>query len=401
MKIKYVGDDPLRGIIFDWKFLRREYKKMKIPKQFFYPLKADFDKCGWYVALSDRARGKTSETLILGMLMNKHYGTIIHYLRNSEKSIRPYSLNQLFSTLIKYGYIEQITDGQYNDVYYYGHRWYYCLKDEHGKRVETAPHHFMICMHLTESDDRKSSYNCPTGDLIIFDEFIELSGYGYSDYIRFNDLISTIFRDRETCVIFMLSNTIDRNSQWFDELCIRDDINTIKGGECRYLSTPLGSVMHLEIMTPNESEQRRNVIARYFGFPNPKLAAITGRGSWATDAYQHIPEFEDPDSVRVLIRRIFLLQSGKLLRLQVVRNPIGVCVYVLPATRTYQDSLILTHDDIKDRRYQFGFGQRSQVLDMIWRLYKGNRFFYLTNSEGALVRSYIEITHEKQRKMGI
>lgn len=401
MKIKYVGDNPQRGIQYDWKAIRREYRKLKVPKEYFYPLSADFDKCGYHIALSDRARGKTTETLLLGMIMHKMYGTIIHYLRCSERAIRPYSMGQLFPTIESCGYIERITDGQYNSVYYYGHKWYYCLKDENGRRVETAPEHFMICMHLAESDNRKSSYNCPTGDLIIFDEFIELAGFGYNDYVLFNDLVSTIFRVRETCVIFMLSNTIDRNSQWFDELCMRDEINAIKQGETMYVETALGGVAYLEVMSPLQSETRLKALSRYFGFPNPRLAAITGRGAWATEQYQHIPEFEDPEAAEVLLRRIYLIQSGKLLRLQLMRTPLGVCVYVLPASRTYEDSIILTHGDITDGRYMFGFGQRLPVLDLIWRLYKANRFYYLTNSEGALVRSYIKVTHDKQHKMGI
>lgn len=398
MKIKYIGDDPNRGIQYDWKYIRREYKKLKIPDIYFNPLKADLQKAAYYIAMSDRVRGKTTETVILGMLLHKHYGTIIHYIRNTEKSIRPYNLNQLFPVIVENGYVERLTDGQYNDVYYYGHKWFYCRKDENGKRVETAPKHFMICMHLNESDDRKSSYNCPTGDIIIFDEFIEIGGYGYNDYLRLNDLMSTIFRLRECCFTFLLSNTVDKNSPWFDEFCIRDAVNTMQLGTSQYIESELGSWVFVEIMEPNKSEQALNVIRRYFGFKNPKLAAITGKG-WITDHYQHIPEFEDPEAVQVICRRLYIKQSGKMLRLQLVRNPYGLCVYVLPATKTYQDSIILTHGDITDPRYQFGFGRKTQFLDMIWRLYKGNQFYYLTNSEGALLKSYIQMVYDKNKKM--
>ena len=108
--------------------------------------------------------------------MNHHYGTIIHYIRNSEKSIRPYSLRNLFPVIQDNGYIDRITEGRWNSVFYYGHCWYYCNRDEDGRIIEKCEQHFMFCMHLGESDDRKSGYNCPKWDLIIFDEFIELSG---------------------------------------------------------------------------------------------------------------------------------------------------------------------------------------------------------------------------------
>lgn len=401
MKIQYIDNDVNKGIRYDWKLIKKEYRKLKIPKIYYDPCRVNWDRCGYDVAMSDRAHGKTSETMILGMVMNHHYGTIIHYIRNSEKSIRPYSLNQLFPVIEQNGYIEKITEGRWNSVFYYGHKWYYCVKDDEGRIIEKDTMHFCICMHLGESDDRKSSYNCPKGDLIIFDEFIELNGYGYSDFIRFSDLVSTIFRKRLCGCIYMLSNTIDLNSPWFDELCLREDINIMKHGEARYIESELGTVSFVELLEPDTSVQAQNFIQRYFGFNNPKLAAITGRGTWATDHFQHIPDWpeDERDNVHVLLRRLYVQQSGKLLRLQLVRDPLGLNVYVLPATRTYADSIILTHGDITDRRHQFGYGVKSPVLDLIWRLYKGNRFFYLTNSEGALLQTYIRLTNQKIRKM--
>lgn len=400
-KIRYIDNDTEKGIDYDWKFLKKEYRKLKIPAKYYNPIKADWNRCGYVFAMSDRTHGKTTETLLLGMLMNWHYGTIIHYFRTSERSIRPYSLNQLFPVILDHGYVEKITEGRWNGVRYFGHRWYYVFRDEDGKIIDQAPQHFMICMHLGESDDRKSGYNCPTGDIIIFDEFIEIDGYGYSDFQHLSDLVSTVFRHRLCCCVYMLSNTIDVNSPWFDEFCIRDDVQIMHHGEARYIESELGTVSFVEILEPNKDETTLSFIKRYFGFNNPKLAAITGKGVWASDHFQHIPQWtdEEQEQVHVLLRRLYVQQSGKLLRLQLTRDPLGLNVYVLPATRTYEDSVILTHGDITDRRQQFGFGAKTPVLDLIWRLYKGNRFFYHTNSEGALMQAYIRATNMKMRKM--
>lgn len=408
MKIKYIENDPKKGILYDWDFIRKEYKKLKVPKEYYYPLKVNWRNAGYCVAMSDRARGKTSEVLLLGQIMHKHYGTVIHYIRQDEKTITPYAMKDLFATLTECGYIEKLTDGKYNSVYYYGHKWYYCTLDEDGKRVETAPDPFMICMHLGESDRRKSSYNCPRGDLIIFDEFVQLSGYGYSDFIRFSDLVSTIFRKRLCGCIYMLSNTIDLTSPWFDELCIRDDINIMQQGESRYIESPLGTRVFVEIMTGDKTQQTEHVNKRYFGFLNPKLSAITGKGTWATEAYQHIPPAYTIDTktgektereIHVLYNKLFLRQSGKLLKLQLVKDEKGLCVYVMPATRIYDDSYILTHGDITNDHEIFAFGARGTMLESIWKLYKHNRFYYATNSDGALLYAYVKMCNDKLRKM--
>lgn len=408
MKIKYIDNDIKKGILYDWKFLKKEYKKLGVPKEYYNPLRIDWTQAGYCQALSDRARGKTTEVLLLGMLMNKHYGTVVHYIRQDEKTITPYSMRDLFSTIQECGYIEKITDGKYSGVYYYGHKWYYCTYDENGKRLETSPEHFMICMHLGESDKRKSSYTCPRGDLIVYDEFIQLSGYGYGDFVRFADLVSTIFRKRLCGCIYMLSNTIDLTSPWFDELCIRDDINTMEQGESRLIESPLGTKVFVEILKADASEQSQNVNRRYFGFPNPKLSAITGKGTWATETYPHIPaqsvtnpltgEKEERE-IKVIYNKLFLRQSGKLLKLQLVSDERGLCVYVTPATRTYEDSFILTHGEIQTDREIFAFGQRGTPLEMFWKLYKQNKWYFATNSDGALVAAYVKMCNEKLRKL--
>lgn len=410
MKIKYIDNDPKKGILYDWKFIRKEYRKLNIPKEYYNPLKVQWENAGYCAALSDRSRGKTTEVLLLGMIMHKHYETIIHYIRQDEKTITPYSLRDLFATITDCGYIEKITEGEYNGVYYYGHKWYYAVYDENGKRVATAPEHFMICMHLAESDRRKSSYNCPRGDLIIFDEFIQLAGYGYSDFVRFSDLVSTIFRKRLCGCIYLLSNTIDITSPWFDEFCVRDDINTMEQGESRLIESPLGTKMFVEILRADTSEQSVQVNKRYFGFPNPKLSSITGKGTWATETYQHIPPAVEIDpisgertdkerDVTVIYNKLFLRQSGKLLKLQLIRDERGVCVYVMPATKTYPDSYILTHGDITSPQEIFAFGRRGSLIEGFWKLYKENKWYYATNSDGALVSAYVSMCNDKISKM--
>lgn len=400
MQVKYIDGDPQKGIAYDWKRIRREYKKLGIPAQYFYPLRADFSRCGYYQALSDRARGKTTNTIILGILMHEMYGTITHYIRTDKETIAPKNMKALLDTIIQNGYIQKITKDRWNSAFYYGKRWYFCNVDDEGNIIEKAPSHFMVCFSLDDSDRIKSSYNAPTGDIILYDEFISLRGYGYTDFIRFADMISTIFRKRQCGVIFMLSNTIDRNSPWFDEFCIRDIINIMQQGESRYIETDDGTCIFLEIMPADDTPQRITVNRRFFGFLNPKLSAITGRGVWAVEHYPHIVRFEsEEEQPQILYNKLFIRQSGKLVKLQLVRNKIGLCVYVIPATRTYKDSIILVNTDIQEKNEVFGFGARDSFINQFWRLYKANRFYYATNAEGALLKAYIKSIQEKQRMM--
>lgn len=397
--IKYYDNDPNHGIIIDWEKVKKEYKKLNVPKWVYNPLKPDYNIIGYNICMSDRSEGKTTNPTLIGMLLNKMYGIIMHYVRNNTDMLAPKKMGEFFRTILQFDYISKITENRWNSVYYYGKKWFYCNRDENGAITEKCPQHFIYCCGLNESDDLKSSYNCPVGDWIVFDEFVQLSGYGYNDFIAFTDICKTIVRDRISPVILMMSNTIDINSPWFDELCIRDDVNTMQMGDIRQIETCEGTHIYIEILPANKSEQRQAVNKRFFGFPNPKLAAITGKGTWATESYPHIKYIKDNES-KVIHNKIFVKQSGKLLKLQLVKNPeLGTCVYVVPATKLYNDSWILTHETITSKRELFGFGKKGTILDIYWRLYKANKFYYSTNLEGALMKGYIKAVKDKSKNM--
>ena len=89
-----------------------------------------------------------------------------------------------------------LTDGQYNNVYYFGHKMYLCKLDESGERKERSEA-FLYALDLAENEIYKSSLNMPTGDFAIFDEFIS-SVYANNEFVILCDLLKTIFRDRLT-----------------------------------------------------------------------------------------------------------------------------------------------------------------------------------------------------------
>ena len=83
-KIRYIQNKVKFGILIDWDAVRREYKKLKIPKEYHYPLKADFGRVGYVIDMSDRSRGKTTNKLIVGLLLYAMYGIQLHYVRQKS-----------------------------------------------------------------------------------------------------------------------------------------------------------------------------------------------------------------------------------------------------------------------------------------------------------------------------
>ena len=398
--IKYKDGKMSRGIVIDWAAVKKEYRRLKIPKQYYYPLKADFSRVGYVISMSDRSRGKTTQILILGLVLYAMYGEQLQYIRQLKSQCEPKMIRNLYAVVLECGYISKIFGDQWNSIFYRGKRWYLCRVNENGEIEEKDSTHCTACFGVDECFDIKSTYNAPLGDIVLYDEFIS-DRMGYNEFRDFCDMCKTIFRDRYGTVCFLAANTINKNSRWFDEYAIADTVRKMEQGDTQEVASPLGSHFFIEIMTANASEDRAYTNRRMFGFHNPKLAAITGRGTWAEESFPHIPP--DPDDereqVHMMCNRIFIEMNGQLMKLAVVRNPeIGICVYVTPATKLYDDSVIFTADEVKDRRYVFLFGKGLPV-NFVWDLYTKGRWYYAHNAAGCWIRAYVTYAQGKLRNM--
>ena len=387
---KYINNDPQLGIQYDWKIIRKEFKKLKIPPDVYNPCYCPFETAKYFVINSERDVGKTTNFLLLGMVMYKLYGTQIQYVRQIESMIMPKSIRNLFATIISHEYISKITDGQYNTVYYHGRRYYYALADETGKIIETAPEHFMFCCSIDKAIDLKSGYNAPVGDLIIFDEFIGKYYYA-NEFINFEDLCKTIIRGRRSPIIVMLANTINAHSQYYNELEIYDTISQMHTGDKQIVKTALGTTIYIELIgVVVAKKQKRSIINElFFGFKNPLLGSITGNSEWSFKSYQHIPEYKEGEEPDTLTRRLYIYHNNKYVRLDMMyHHELGLCCYLHWATRTYSDSIILTIDNRFDNRYHYKLGN-PKIEKVINYLLSENRMYYQTNDIGSFVENYL------------
>ena len=393
--MKYINDNPEFGIQYDWKKIRKEFDKLQIPEDVYDPTTAPLEKAKYFVETSERNIGKTTNWLLLGMVMNSMYGTIIQYIRQTENMIMPKSLKNLFSVIVECGYISKITDGKYNNVIYKSRRYYYTLTDESGKVIEQAAEHFMFCGNIEKAEDLKSSYNAPTGDLIILDEFIGKYYYP-NEFVRFCDLVKTIIRGRRSPIIVMLANTINPHSMYYNELEIYDDIQQMNIGEKRMIETSRGTKVYIEIIGATVEKKRKNNIINqlFFGFRNPMLGSITGE-NWAVKCYPHIPELpdqsgEEGDYIEIVSREMYIYYNNKYVRMDLVRHyQLGLCLYLHWATRTYNDSIIFTAVDRHDARYRYKLGS-GKLQKFVKQLFSENRVYYASNDVGSFVESYLQ-----------
>lgn len=389
--IKYIQGNKENGIEYDFKLIRKEYSKLNCPDDVYNPCTAPLEKAKLFTILSERNVGKTTNWLLFGMIMNQLYGTEIQYIRQREDMIMPKSMKDLFSTILRYEYISKITDGEWNGVFYKARRFYYAKVDDSGKVIEAAAQHFMFCCCIEKATDLKSSYNAPLGDLLIFDEFIG-KYYAVNEFISYCDLAKTIIRERRSPLFIFLANTINPHSPYFNELEIFETVQLMNPGDKNTIKTSRGTNIYIELVGVNQSRKTKKSIVNqlFFGFKNPLLGAITGE-SWSIDNYQHIPEYdEEKEEPRVISRKIYVYNSNKYLRLDVIDNPdLGLCLYTHWASKTHKDSIILTCEDRFDNRYHYGLGE-GNIEKFIKKMYNENRIYYATNDCGAFLENYIK-----------
>uniref|UniRef100_UPI003890E8EE hypothetical protein n=1 Tax=Treponema sp. TaxID=166 RepID=UPI003890E8EE len=308
-EIKYLNGNVQDGIEVNWQKVFSYYKALKMPKGIYNPAKElDPGAAEWFILISSRSTGKTTNLLIISIILFLMYGITTPYIRQRPDMTARQNIEKLFEVIRACGYIKDLTDGQYNNVYYFGHKMYLCHIDEKGER-DGRSEAFMYALDLTQNEVYKSSLNMPTGDFIIFDEFIS-STYANNEFVTLCDLLKTILRDRLTGKIFLLANTTNYYNEYLRELYIQDEVLKVGEDEPFIKLTQKKTRIFVHIIS-NRNKQRAKVNTLYFGFDNPKLASITG-GSWAVDSYPHF--FRD-DERELVAKDFYITYAGKILQL--------------------------------------------------------------------------------------
>lgn len=364
------------------------YRSLKLPKNV---LNVETEllpyEQAWNIILGIRGTGKTTQLLIWGMCLYVKYGIQIQYIRQRETQIAPKNIDSLCNVIIANGYIEKITHGRYNSCIYHWRKWYFCKRDQSGKVTEKTDDPFMSCLAIELSEDYKSSYNAPTGDYIIVDEFLSKRGYIPDEFIKLNHLLSTIIRLRDTAHIYLSGNLVDRYSAYFDELQLNDIVEEIKFGDHITLSSN-DTKLHIYCQPRPEDRKREIVNTKYFGWKSQELTAITGlKGLWALKLYPKPPKgpFE-------LLSKAYIYKNGKYLARELRRSDDMLYVFCYLDSEGYDPAIHTLYSCSSDAGYsprvRYGLGY-TQTDKMIEKLIDEKRVYYADNTAGAMLDAYI------------
>lgn len=388
--------------------VKAELKKLNIDKKYL-PIDVDaIFKHDYSIFVSTRETAKTTNTLIIGLVLYKLYGTVTEYLRCDENQTRRAVIEPLYDVIRNCHYVERLFPHQYNDIEYNQTKKAFTLihRDDEGN-IDNRDTEKFCRVHSNEKwQTLKSGYNSPKGDFIVFDEFFDSQRATQNQISELWNNISTIGRvfdekRRVNVHCVMLGNNTDPNSFWWDEFCVAEKIRNLKNfGETFSITSELGTTVYFKSV--DLTVERKDTIRRknipFFGFNTPRAAQFTGTALWSSKDYLHLPDLDMIKPEYKITDKLYIHHRDRWVQLDMYYNEDNgyyVFLHWAKEPRAEKTCLVLTLEP-KLKREVYGLGRFSfsdkafNVIKKYYCLREENRWYYLNNQIGAIIDDYMK-----------
>lgn len=364
-----------------FEILQKAYYKLGCPKE--WEWLPNLKDCSYYVGVSDRSRGKTTNILLLILLANKYFGWVGIYFRSHLDEVKVSKMQKLCQVINAYGYVQKIFGEQWDKIIYKKlTREFVLFNSENKVESETLIRVFIVDNWQDYTGDNEMNAN-----IFFYDEFI--NEYRTDTAIHFFYIHKTLARERHDIFNIMVGNTIDKNNKWFDELGLRPVLKRIKRGENKLVRLEKGTIIRFELFDEIKEEKlkltRRITNLLYYGFANSKMSVITGEGNdWSVNTYPPIYYFDDDVVVDNHIKILYNMQYYSLTF--VYNKVLGLHINIKPFNDTPKptDKIIIDTVPLKQNEY-YGF-----YLFNIEPFFTLNKVFYSDNFTGNDIHAFID-----------
>lgn len=345
------------------------------------------------VIFGERSNGKTYQVLDEGFDKYLNSGEVEQLAiirRWDEDFIGAKSMKTCYESMMCNGdgknVIKEKSNGKYEGVEYYGGRYFLTAKV--GEKVVRTEKIIAIAFTLSSWEHSKSA-SFPHITTILFDEFMTRGRYLPDEFVIFQNLLSTIIRQRDNVTIWMCANTVSKfGCPYFSEMGLTR-VKQMKKGDIdiyRY-----GNESKLVVAVEfSDSPNKRKPSDVYFAFDNPRLKMITGEGNvWEMNIYPHCPVKYKPSDV---IYKYYIRFEGVLLQCNIIITDEWNFTYIHRKTTEIKDEFPLIYQPEHSPRPNIRRNILKRVDDIDRKIsyyYLADKVFYQDNEIGELVRSYI------------
>ena len=364
-------------------------KKLK-----FYAIKNILTKNAHYnVIFGERSNGKTYSVLEYALERYFITGEQLAIVRRwDEDFVGVNSARTCYDSLSKNGnddnVISKMSKGKYTGVTYYSGRFYLTYQNDEGKDIR-SDECIAIAFSISGWEHYKSG-SFPRITTILFDEFMTRGRYLLNEFILFQNILSTIIRQRNDVKIFMCANTVNKyGCPYFNEMGLHR-VKEMKQGEIDvYTYGDSGLLVAVEFSDSPSKSKPSDV---YFAFNNPRLQMITGKGNvWEMDIYPHCPTKYLPKHI---LFTFFILYESEILQCEIVMKDDLFFMFVHRKTTPLKDEmndLIYCQDYNVRPNYRRNILKSNSKLEVrIADLFKRDKVFYQDNEVGEIMRNYLQ-----------
>lgn len=254
------------------------------------------------------------------------------YIRRWDEDIKPSNIANLFDPQIPN--LIALSNGEYNCFIYRSKCWYPVFRDENGDITKRCPD-FICKAYSVNNWEHAKGQDAGNFKNIGFDEFISRGCYVPNEFACFQNLLSSIIRNRDDVNIYMIANTVSKFCPYFTEM--RIDIDKVKSGEIVVYNNKAGNpFIALERCSPNKNVQ--SSVVKYYDFEDNIASKMITAGEWEVPQYRHMPCKYTPD---MDIFTAYIEHTYKL-TIKVVALYNDIMLYVYPTRKEH----ITTEADI-------------------------------------------------------
>mgnify|MGYP003302607150 FL=1 len=340
--------------------------------------------------IGQRSNGKTFGWCRLALEHFFDFGLASAYVRRLDEMIKPKIIADLFTPHIDY--IIEKSGGDWNGFEYRSNCFILVRreKDSLGNAEIAARDTKPFCrtyaistVETTKGPDRGAVWS------ICFDEFITRSYYLANEFILFQNVCSSIIRDRPGVHIFMLANTVSKFCPYFREMGLYRITKQEQGTIDVYKIGKSGSQIAVEYCA--ELERVKKNVSKYFAFDNPQLEMIQA-GAWELALYRHAP----PElSQYPIAHTFFVIHEGRTVQGDIHLYKGYPIIFFHPKTTEIQrpeKTIIYDNDTITDGNPLHSCAVANgacKAMRIIFDLIKTKRTFYADNDTGETVAAWL------------
>lgn len=338
------------------------------------------------IIIGERSNGKTYACLKHGIEQYFKDGSQMAIVRRWQTDIRGNRASEIFKALLSNDEVYKISDGKYQGIHYYGGKFYLCNYGDNGKAIYNDNDVIAYPFSLSDTEHNKSiSY--PNIRTIIFDEFLTRQVYLPDEFILFMNTISTIVRNRTDVKIFMLGNTVNKYSPYFDEMGLRN-VSKQEQGTIDIYKYGTSKLKVAVEYCKSMGKSKENSF--YFAFNNPKLEMIT-TGAWELDIYPHCPIKYKPKDI---IFTYFIEYGGEIFQAEIVNKDNHVFTFIHEKTtpiRNENKELIYSLDYNSKINYNRSILQsHNEITNKIKNFFILDKVYYQDNNVGNTIHNYLK-----------